>query len=96
MNTRSLLARLKRLEFRPAPDYQPPTLEMCALDSKGEILYRMPLGQPENQYFAPDGRPITKDEANRFSSAWETADLPRERCPDASSGLRADLTLQLS
>ena len=56
----------------------------------------MRLGQPENQYFAPDGRPITKDEANRFSSAWETADLPRERCPDASSGLRTDLTLQLS
>jgi hypothetical protein len=38
----------------------------------------MRLGQPENQYFAPDGRPITRDEANRFSSAWETADLPRE------------------
>jgi hypothetical protein len=69
MNTRSLAARLKRLEFRPAPDYQPPTFEICAVDSKGEILYRMRLGQPENQYFAPDGKPITKDEANRFSSA---------------------------
>lgn len=96
MNTRSLAARLKRLEFRPAPDCQPPTFEICAVDSKGETLYRMRLGQPENQYFAPDGKPITKDEANRFSSAWETADLPRERCTDASPGLKTDLTLQLS
>ena len=76
MNTRSLAARLKRLEFRRAPDYQRHTFELCAVDSKGETLYIMRLGQPENQYFAPDGKPITKDEADRLSSASETADLP--------------------
>ena len=58
MNTRSLAARLKRLEFRRAPDYQRHTFDMCAVDSKCETLYRMRLGQPENQYFALDGRPI--------------------------------------
>ena len=76
MNTRSLAARLKRLEFRRAPDYQRHTFELCAVDSKGETLYTMRLGQLENQYFAPDGKPITKDEADRLSSASETADLP--------------------
>ena len=76
MNTRSLAARLKRLEFRPAPDYQRHTFELCAVDSKGETLYIMRLEQPKNQYFAPDGKPITKEEADRLSSASETADLP--------------------
>ena len=76
MNTRSLAARLKRLEFRLAPDYQPPTFEICAVDSKAQTLYRMRLEQPKNQYFAPDGKPITKEEAHRLSSAAETADLP--------------------
>ena len=76
MNTRSLAARLKRLEFRRAPDYQRHTFELCAVDSKAQTLYIMRLGQPENQYFAPDGKPITKDEADRLSSASETADLP--------------------
>jgi hypothetical protein len=64
MNTRSLAARLKRLEFRLAPVYQRHTFELCAVDSKGETLYVMRLGQPENQYFAPDGKPITKEEAS--------------------------------
>jgi hypothetical protein len=76
MNTRSLAARLKRLEFRRAPDYQRHTFGLCAVDSKAQTLYIMRLGQPENQYFAPDGKPITKDEAHRLSSASETADLP--------------------
>ena len=76
MNTRSLAARLKRLEFRRAPVYQRHTFELCAVGSKCETLYIMRLGQPENQYFAPDGKPITKDEADRLSSASETVDLP--------------------
>jgi hypothetical protein len=75
MNTRSLAARLKRLEFRLAPDYLRHTFEICAVDSKGETLYIMRLGLPENRYFAPDGKPITK-EADRLSSASETAALP--------------------
>jgi hypothetical protein len=33
-------------------------------------------GSPRNQYFTPDGKPITKDEADCLSSASETADLP--------------------
>ena len=60
MNKRSLAARLKRLEFRRAPDYQQHTFDICAVNSKGETLYIMRLGQPKNQYFAPDGKPITK------------------------------------
>ena len=75
MNTRSLADRLKRLEFRRAPDYQRHTFVMCAVDSKGETLYTMRLEQPKNQYFSVDGKPITK-EADRLSSASETADLP--------------------
>jgi hypothetical protein len=67
---------LKRVEFRRAPDYQRHTFELCAVDSKGETLYRMRLGQPENQYFAPDGKPITKEEAERLASDSETAGLP--------------------
>ena len=75
MNKRSLAARLKRLEFRRAPDYQQHTFDICAVNSKGETLYIMRLGQPKNQYFAPDGKPITKEEAHRLSSAAEMADL---------------------
>jgi hypothetical protein len=36
----------------------------------------MRLEQPKNQYFAPDGKPITKEEADRLSSASEKAELP--------------------
>jgi hypothetical protein len=74
MNTRSPAARLKSLEFRRAPDYHRHTFELCAVDSKGETLYIMRVGQPENQYFAPDGEAITKEEAERSASASETAD----------------------
>ena len=31
--------------------------------------------EPENQYFTADRKPITKKEADRLSSASETADL---------------------
>jgi hypothetical protein len=75
MSTRSLAARLKRLEFQSQPGFQPPQIELCAVDSNGETLYIMRLGQPENQYFAPDDKPITKEEADRLSSASETAGL---------------------
>jgi len=76
MNTRSLAARLKRLEFRQAPDYQLPTSEIRAVHSKAQTLYTMRLGPGENQYFSVDSKPITKEEAHRLSSASETADLP--------------------
>jgi hypothetical protein len=73
MNTRSLAARLKRLEFRSRPRFQH-QIELCIVDSKAQTLYRMRLGQPENQYFAPNGKPITKEEAERLASASESAD----------------------
>jgi hypothetical protein len=76
MNTRSLAARLKRLEFRRAPDYQLPTIEICAVDSKAQTLYKIRLAPGANQYFSVDGKPITKEQADRLSSASETADLP--------------------
>jgi hypothetical protein len=76
MSTRSLAARLKRLEFQSQPGFQPPQIELCIVDSKAQTLYTIRLGQPENQYFAPDGKPIAKDEADRLSSASEAADLP--------------------
>jgi hypothetical protein len=72
MNTRSPAARWKSLEFRLAPDYRRHTFELCAVDAKGETLYIMRLGQPENQYFAPGGEAITKEEAERSASASET------------------------
>jgi hypothetical protein len=56
-------------------DYQLPTIEIGAVDSKGETLARMRLGQPGNQYFSVDGKTITKEEAHRLSSASETAEL---------------------
>jgi hypothetical protein len=58
------------------PDYQLPTIEICIVDSKGETLYTMRLGRPENQYFSIDGKPLTKEEAGLLSSASEKADLP--------------------
>jgi hypothetical protein len=76
MNTRSLAARLKRLEFLSRPGFQPLQIEICIVGSKAETLFTMRLGQPENQYFAPDGKPITKEEAGRLSWASETAELP--------------------
>jgi hypothetical protein len=57
------------------PGFQPPQIELCPVDPKGETLYIMRLGQPKNQYFAPDGKPITKEEADRLTWALETADL---------------------
>jgi hypothetical protein len=70
------IERLPPSDVGPEPGFQPPQIELCGVDSKGETLYIMRLGQPENQYFAPDGKPIAKEEAHRLSSASETADLP--------------------
>jgi hypothetical protein len=44
MNTRSLAARLKRLEFRLPPGFVPPEIEICLVDSKAKVLYKMRLG----------------------------------------------------
>jgi len=57
-------------------DYQLPTIKICIVDSKAQTLYAMRLGQPENQYFSIDGKPLTKEEAGPLSSASEKADLP--------------------
>jgi hypothetical protein len=76
MNTRSLTARLKRLEFRLAPGYQRPQIEIHIVDSKAQTLFKMRLGAPENHYFTPGGLPISKDEAHRLSLASKTEDLP--------------------
>jgi hypothetical protein len=46
MSTRSLAARLKRLEFQSQPGFQPPQIELCAVDSKAQTLYIMRLGSP--------------------------------------------------
>jgi hypothetical protein len=75
MNTRSLAARLKRLEFRSQPGFQPPQIEICIVDSKAQTLYKMRLGPSGNQYYSIDGKPITKDEADRLCSASETAEI---------------------
>ena len=78
MNTRSLAARLKRLEFRLHPGFVPPQIEICLVDSKGRALYKMRLGPVygENQYFSVDDRPISKEEAVRLSAASTERDLP--------------------
>jgi hypothetical protein len=36
--TRSLAARLKRLEFSIPVGFQPPQIELCAVDKKGETF----------------------------------------------------------
>jgi len=74
VNTRSLAARLKRLEFRARPGFQPPQTEISIVDSKAQTLYKMRLGTPEDQFFTPDVRPISKEEADRLGAAWEMAD----------------------
>ena len=76
MNTRSLAARLKRLEFRLHPGFVPPQIVIRFVDSKAKVLYKMRLGPGENQYFTVDDRPITKEEVARLSAASEKADLP--------------------
>jgi hypothetical protein len=60
MNTRSLAARLKHLEFRLAPDYHLPTIEICAMASKAQALYKMRLAPGARHYFSVDDKPITK------------------------------------
>lgn len=73
MNTRSLTARLKRLEFRSRPGWEPPRIEICIVDSKARAIYKIRLGTPENHYFTPDDQPISKEEADRLSAASEKA-----------------------
>ena len=76
MNTRSLAARLKRLEFRLHPGSVPPQIVICIVDSKAQVLYKMRLGPGENQYFSVDNQPISKEEADRLSAASPETDLP--------------------
>jgi hypothetical protein len=76
MNTRSLAARLKRLEFRLHPGLVPPQMVICIVDSKARVLYKMRLGPGENQYFSVDDQPISKEEADRLSAASTETDLP--------------------
>jgi hypothetical protein len=76
MNTRSLAARLKRLEFGLHPGFVPPQIEICIVDSKAQVLYKMRLGPGENQYFSVDDQPISKEEAHRLSAASAATDLP--------------------
>jgi hypothetical protein len=47
MNTRSLAARLKRLEFRLHPGFVPPQMVICIVDSKARVLYKMRLAWRE-------------------------------------------------
>jgi hypothetical protein len=75
MSTRTLAARLRRLEFRPGPAFERLRIEICIVDSKRNVLYKMRLGPGENQYFSADDQPISKEEAARLCSASEEADL---------------------
>ena len=76
MNTRSLAARLKRLEFRLHLGFVPPQIVICVVDSKARVLYKMRLGLGEKQYFSADDQPISKEEADRLSAASTETDLP--------------------
>ena len=75
MNSRSLAARLRRLEFRLHPGFVPPQIVICIVDSKAQVLYKMRLGPGERQYFSGDDQPITKQDAERLSAASTEADL---------------------
>jgi hypothetical protein len=76
MSTRSLATRLKRLEFRSGPALERPQIEICLVDSKAKVLYKMRLGPGENQYFSVDDQPISEEEADRLSAASTETDLP--------------------
>jgi hypothetical protein len=76
MNTRSLAGRLKRLEFRLHHGFVSPQIEICLVDSKARVLYKMRLGPGEKQYFSVDDQPISKEEADRLSAASTQRDLP--------------------
>jgi hypothetical protein len=69
MNTRSLAARLKRLEFRLNPGFVPPQMVTCLVDSNANVLYKMRLGPGEKQYLSADDQPISKEDADRLSAA---------------------------
>jgi hypothetical protein len=69
MNTRSLAARLKRLEFRLNPGFVPPQMVICLVDSNANVLYKMRLGPGEKQYLSADDQPISKEDAGRLSAA---------------------------
>ena len=73
MNTRSIAARLERLENRLNPGFVRPQIVICLVDSKAQTLYKMRLGPNENQYFSVDDKPITREEADRLSAASEKA-----------------------
>ena len=93
MNTRSLAARLKRLEFRSRPEWELPRMVICVVDSKARVLYKIRLGTPENQYFAPDDHSMSKEEAHRLWAASDAdegslAGAERSRLP---SGLATDI-----
>ena len=74
MSTRSLAARLKRLEFRSAPSWEPPDLVISIVGPKRGVLYKMRLGRGGYEYFSVDDQPITKEEADRLSAASEKAE----------------------
>ena len=57
MSTRSLAARLKKIEFRWAPTPEPPKIIISIVNSKGKILYEMRFGKGGNEYFSVDGQP---------------------------------------
>ena len=76
MSTRSLATRLKRLEFRSGRALERPQIQICIVDSKAQVLYKMRLGPGENQYLSVDDKPITKEEAARLSTASESSNPP--------------------
>lgn len=76
MNTRSLGARLKRLDFRLCPGLVRPQIVISIVNSKGQALYNMRLGPTENQYSSLDDKPITKEEADRLPAASERSNQP--------------------
>lgn len=76
MSTRSLAARLKRIETRYAPGPERPEIEIRVVDSRAQTLYKMRLGTPEHQYFSPDDQPISKEQADGLAAASERVDQP--------------------
>jgi hypothetical protein len=60
MNTRSLAARLKRLEFRRAPDYQQHTFHIYAVNSKGRPCTQCGWGSPRTNISRLMANPLRK------------------------------------
>ena len=74
MSTRSLAARLKRIEIHLGPAPERPQIVISIVDSKAQVLYKMRLGPGKNQYFTPHDQPISKEEADRLSAPSGKAD----------------------